>query len=117
VIDGVLEALSRDGYDEDKAPQVAEWANKFPRWLARKGSAVVMLDHVTKDREKRSSARGSGHKLAVIDGAAFEVIVSTPFSRHKEGKLRLRLEKDRTGAYGATRRHRRRRHGLAGGRR
>jgi hypothetical protein len=103
VIDGVAEALARDNYDEDKARDVVEWIEKYPRPLARSGCAVLMLDHVVKDKEKRGrSARGSGHKLAAVDGAAYDVIITSSFSRHRSGRGRLVIAKDRHGSVGAT---------------
>ncbi len=102
VIDGVAEALARDGYSEDKAAEVVAWIEKLPRWLARTGAAVVMLDHVVKDREQQGRwARGSGAKLGAVDGAAYLVKVSKPFSRHRDGILKLVIAKDRPGGVGA----------------
>lgn len=102
VIDGVAEALSREGLSEDRATEVVAWIEKLPRWLTRSGAAVVMLDHVAKDRETRGRwARGSGAKLAAIDGAAYEVVVKQAFSRKRAGRLDLRVAKDRPGGVGA----------------
>lgn len=100
ILDGVAEALSRDGLSEDRATEVVEWIEKLPRWLARTGAAVVMLDHVAKDKETRGRwARGSSAKLAAIDGAAYEVVVVTPFSRKKAGRVDLKVAKDRPGSF------------------
>jgi hypothetical protein len=102
VIDGVAEALTRDGRSEDKASEVVGWIEKVPRWVARTGAAVVMLDHVVKDREQQGRwARGSGAKLAAVDGATYVVKVATPFSRHRDGTLKLSIAKDRPGGVGA----------------
>lgn len=101
ILDGVAEALSRDGLSEDRATEVVEWIEKLPRWLARTGAAVLMLDHVAKDKESRGRwARGSGAKLAAIDGAAYEIVVVTPFSKRRAGKVLLRIAKDRPGSVG-----------------
>lgn len=101
VIDGVAEALTRDGFSEDKATEVVQWIEKVPRAFARTGAAVVMLDHVGKDKETRGRwARGSGAKLAAIDGAAYEIKIITGFSRHKAGSMRITIAKDRPGAVG-----------------
>lgn len=102
VIDGVAEALARDGRSEDKASEVVGWIEKLPRWMARTGAGVVMLDHVVKDREQQGRwARGSGAKLAAVDGATYVVRVVTPFSRHRAGTLKLIVAKDRPGGVGA----------------
>lgn len=101
VIDGVAVALARDGLDENSNADVARWFERVPKPLARTGAAVLLLDHLAKDREKRGRhARGAGHKLAAIDGAAYELIVVEPFSRTKAGKFRLKISKDRPGAVG-----------------
>jgi hypothetical protein len=100
IIDGVAEALSRDGLKEDLATDIVEWTERLPRWLARTGAAVVMLDHVAKDRESRGRwSRGSGAKLGAIDGAAYEARVLVGFSRSRAGKSELRVAKDRHGTY------------------
>lgn len=102
IIDGVAEALARDGLDEDSNADVALWTEKYPRWIARTGAAVVLIDHVPKNKEKRSRGpRGAGHKLAAIDGASYEVIVTKPFSRQRPGEIILKIAKDRAGGVGA----------------
>lgn len=100
VIDGVAESLARDGYDEDKARDVVEWTEKLPRKVARTGAAVVMLDHLAKDKEKRGrQARGSGHKLAAVDGATYELRSTRAFSRTSAGSFRVICSKDRHGSF------------------
>lgn len=102
VIDGVAEALTREGFSEDRASEVVAWIEKLPRWLARTGAAVVMLDHVAKDPEQRGRwARGSGAKLGAVDGATYQVKVLVPFSRKKAGLVKLTIAKDRPGGVGA----------------
>jgi len=102
VIDGVAEALVRDGYAEDRAAEVVAWVEALPRWLARTGAAVLMLDHVVKNREEQGRwARGSGAKLGAVDGSAYLVKVVVPFSRTRAGRLRLVIAKDRPGGVGA----------------
>lgn len=102
VIDGVAEALARDGLSEDKAADVVSWIEKLPRPMARTGAAVVMLDHLVKDREQQGRyARGSGAKLASVDGASYLVKVTSAFSRHRSGTLKLIIAKDRPGGVGA----------------
>lgn len=102
VIDGVGEALSRQGFSEDKADDVVRWTDLLPRMLARTGAAVLMLDHVAKNPEDRGRwARGSGAKLAVVDGASYQIKVRRPFSRHRPGEIDLVVAKDRPGGVGA----------------
>lgn len=102
VIDSVGEALSREGLSEDKADDVNRWTNLLPRMITRTGAAVLMLDHVSKDPEQRGRwARGSGAKLAVVDGVSFQLKVRVPFSRHRPGRVDLVIAKDRPGGVGA----------------
>ena len=102
VIDGVGESMVRSGLSEDKADDVVEWIEEMARPIARSGSAVLMIDHVVKDPEQRGRwARGSGAKLAVIDGASYQLKVITPFHRHQDGKVHVVVAKDRPGGVGA----------------
>lgn len=102
VIDGVGESLSREGLSEDKADDVIRWTDLLPRPIARTGAAVLMLDHVAKDPEQRGRwARGSGAKLAAIDGATYQIKVRRSFSRHRGGELAVIVAKDRPGGVGA----------------
>jgi hypothetical protein len=102
VIDGVAEALARDGLSEDRASEVVGWIERLPRWISRTGAAVVMLDHVAKDKESQGRwARGSGAKLGAVDGASYQVKVTSSFSRSKAGTMKLVVAKDRPGGVGA----------------
>lgn len=102
IIDGVGEALTRDGLSEDKATDVVAWIEKLPRPIARTGAAVVMIDHVVKDREQQGRwARGSSAKLGVIDGTSYQLKVRKTFSRTKAGEVHIVVAKDRPGGVGA----------------
>lgn len=102
IIDGMAEALVRAGFNEDKASEVVTWFELVPRWIARTGAAVVILDHVAKDKEARQRwARGSGAKLAAIDGATYIVNIVRSFSRHRDGLLKILIAKDRPGGVGS----------------
>ena len=101
VIDSVVEALGADGFDENSASDVARWFADLVRPLARSGAAVLLLDHVAKDKEGRGTwARGSGHKLAAIDGAAYGLEVEAPWHRGSSGSGTLTILKDRAGHVG-----------------
>jgi KaiC/GvpD/RAD55 family RecA-like ATPase len=100
VIDGVAEAISRDGFDEDKNSEVVKWVDQFPRWIAQTGSSVVMIDHIAKDKDRGGRyARGAGHKLAAVDGASYQVKILHSFSRHRGGSVKLIVAKDRPGVF------------------
>ena len=57
VIDGVTEALALEGLNLNDNSEVAEWLEGLPRGIRdRTGAAVVVIDHVTKDRESQVRA-------------------------------------------------------------
>jgi hypothetical protein len=97
VIDGVTEALTIHGLDLGDNGDIARWLDLLPRPAVRSGAAVLMLDHVVKDKESRGRyAIGAQHKLAGIDVAyALEVIEA--FGRGKTGLVKVRVTKDRPG--------------------
>jgi hypothetical protein len=97
ILDGVTEALTLHGLDLASNTDVAKWLDKLPRPLARAGAAVLMIDHVTKDREQRGRyAIGAQHKLAGVD-CAYAVKVLEPFARGRDGKVHITVTKDRPG--------------------
>lgn len=98
VIDAVTEALSLEDLSSESDTDVAKWMAKVPKWIARQGPAVLVLDHVVKNSDSRGRwATGSGHKLAGIDGASFTLDVVTPGGRGMVGRSRLHVSKDRPG--------------------
>lgn len=98
VLDGLAEALSNNGWEENSAKDVMAFYQALPRRIARAGAAVVIIDHLVKDKENQGRyARGSTAKLAGIDGAVYKVETITPFGRGMTGKSRLVLAKDRVG--------------------
>lgn len=113
VIDGIAEALAAHGLTEDKAGEYAQWHAEVARALARAAAAcVLLLDHVPKPVSSRAHAgthepdlypRGSGHKLAAIDGAAYMLSMVEPLSRANPGVVELTIAKDREGYVGPKR--------------
>jgi hypothetical protein len=98
VVDGVTEAMSDIGLDPLKGTDVAGFYAGSPRWLANTGAAVVLIDHVTKDREGRGRwAIGSERKLSGLDGAAYGFETLEPFGRGKTGRVKITVAKDRCG--------------------
>lgn len=96
VIDGVAEALALTGWSENDATDIAAFYNSIPRAIAREGVAVILIDHLVKDKEKQGNdARGSGHKRAGINGASYKLEVIKPFVRGGEGVAKIVLTKDR----------------------
>ncbi len=102
VIDGVAEALARGGLSEDSATDFVGWVERFPRWIAtHSGAAVVLLDHLKKDAEGKGRwARGTGAKLAAVNGAAYTIKTIRSFSREHAGAVKLTVAKDRPGGVG-----------------
>jgi len=98
VIDGVTEAMSMMDLDPGKGPDVAHFYSSFPRWLARTGAAVVLIDHVTKSTEGRGRwAIGSERKLSGLDGAAYAFTTIHQFGRGRTGTAKITVSKDRCG--------------------
>jgi hypothetical protein len=97
VLDGVTEAYSQQNLSPLDIDDVAQWLKLLPRRLVRAGAAVLLLDHVVKDRENRGRyAIGSQHKLAGVD-VAYSLRVIEPFGRGRDGQVAIKVEKDRPG--------------------
>lgn len=97
VIDGVTDALTMHGLDLADNGDVARWLKLLPRRIVSTGAAVLLIDHVTKDRETRGRyAIGAQHKLAGAD-VAYGLEVIKPFGRGQEGRVKITLKKDRPG--------------------
>lgn len=102
IIDGVANALGQAGYDESSNTDVVRWFDQLPRPIARTGAAVILLDHVAKDKDSQGRwARGAGAKLGEVDAVAYQVKVVTPFSRNRPGRVKMVIAKDRPGGVGA----------------
>jgi hypothetical protein len=100
IIDGVGEALARDGLRENEAADYMSWVDRVVRPIARTGAAVVLIDHVVKNKDDQGRwARGTGAKLASVDGASYQIKVVTPFSRSRPGKVKIVAAKDRPGQF------------------
>jgi hypothetical protein len=100
VIDSVGELMSMQGIKPNDDDAVARFYRAIPRRLADLGPAVLLLDHVPKDKETAPLyAIGSQRKKAAIDGAAFMVETAKAFSAEVPGKILLRTAKDRAGNF------------------
>lgn len=98
VIDGLTEALTLHGYALESNRDVAAFLELLPRFLARQGPAVIIIDHVEKDRERRGRwAIGAQHKLAGLDGVSYGLEVVRPVVRDGDGLVRVVVNKDRIG--------------------
>lgn len=98
IIDGVTEVMAQNGWSITDNDDAARFLLALPKRIARHGPAVVMIDHVTKDKESRGRyGIGAQHKLAGIDGAAYYLEVSEPFGVGRSGASRITCTKDRPG--------------------
>lgn len=98
VLDGLTEALTLHGLALESNRDVAEFLELVPRFIARQGPAVVIIDHVSKDKEQRGRwAIGAQHKLAGVDGVSYGLEVVKPVVRDGEGVVRIVVAKDRPG--------------------
>jgi hypothetical protein len=85
VIDSVTEAMSLLGLNPYDSTETAEFFAQLPRPLAEGGAAVVLLDHVVKDRDNRGRwAIGAQHKMAGSD-VCFSLEAIRPFGRGLTG--------------------------------
>jgi hypothetical protein len=83
------------GNDDD---DVARWFVTFPKFLARRGPAVIIVDHVPKDPNAPSRFMiGSQRKTAAIDGASYRIEAVKVPSRDTDGLLKVIVAKDRHG--------------------
>lgn len=107
VIDGITQALSLQGLDLRDNTDVARWL-AIPRRLAQTDAALLLLDHVVKDKEARGRfSIGAQYKLAGVD-VAYTLEVLEPFGRGREGLVKVWVAKDRPGH---VRQHGERQHG------
>jgi hypothetical protein len=83
---GILRSL---GLDEDKAPQVSQFLDPLAEFTLTRGIASLLLDHVAKAaNESTGYGRGSGDKLAAVQGAWYVHRVRE-FSETQKGELEL----------------------------
>lgn len=98
VFDGVNAAMTQDGLDLISNTDATKFFTKITRPASMTGAAVVTIDHVPKDQEKRGKGGiGAQAKRATITGAAVYVDVNEPFGRGRSGSLSLTVDKDRPG--------------------
>lgn len=96
ILDGVTEAMTLHGLELKDNTDIAAFGTLLPRSIARRGPAVVCLDHVTKSAENRGRyAIGGQHKLAGLNGAAYVLENRAPFGVGIAGRSGIYLAKDR----------------------
>lgn len=99
VIDGVTDAmmlLGHGGTKGDPNDAYTQFSRKFPKRLARKTkAAVVLIDHVAKNNERGRFAIGAQAKMSQLSGAAYIVEPESPPIKGGKGVLILKVAKDR----------------------
>jgi AAA domain len=107
VLDGINEAMSLHRYSPREEDAVALFRARLVKPCTAAGAAVLSLDHVVKDREKRDrSALGSIHKGNALTGSLIMLENVAPFGRGQRGCSHIYVGKDRPGHL--------RRHGQSG---
>lgn len=97
VFDSLPEMLTATGLDETSSVEVTGWFRRVARPLANAGACVLLIDHPVKSGNGNGYARGSGAKLAAVDGAVIELEEVQPFSPDQSGSSNLIVRKDRLG--------------------
>jgi hypothetical protein len=100
VIDSAAASYADLGLDEDRGKDALQLLRGLARPLARKGAAVLVVDHVVKAPDARGRwPRGHGAKLGEVD-LALVVKPRDAFSRGASGRLNLVISKEREGMIG-----------------
>ena len=97
VLDGVTDGMAIHGLNPLEAADFAKFDRLLPRWIALRGPAVLLIDHVAQGRPDAKYAFGSQHKRAAIGGASYRVKVSKTFAPDGHGVAKLEIAKDRHG--------------------
>lgn len=103
IFDGFAKALTAVGANENESADVLRYLHDAvdPHTRQGDGAAVLLLDHVTKDKETRGLwPRGSGAKQGEVSGAAWLLRTRKAFNRDTPGVLELVQAKDREGEVG-----------------
>jgi len=102
VIDGITEALAYEGLSSGTDTDIAKLRQCLSLPCAATGAAVLEVDH-PKLRIKRgeTGARGSGEKLAGVQGVQYQIKVGRPFARGIPGSSAVTVDKDRHGQFRA----------------
>lgn len=98
VLDSTGEAMAADGVKGNDDDDVARWFTAGPRFIARRGPAVIVIDHIPKDNQHAPlDPIGSQRKKAAIDGASYRIDSPKPPSIAHDGLLVAVCSKDRHG--------------------
>jgi hypothetical protein len=97
VFDAFNPSLALHGYDPNSSRDVEDFLRSVVDPFCRMGAAVVLPDHVVKQRELRGKyAYGSERKQTGVD-VHIGLSAIEPFGRGKTGRAKLTVHKDRPG--------------------
>jgi hypothetical protein len=100
VIDGVNARMSMHGMSALSEQDYSDFTRLFAFRFRRAGATALLCDHVPKeDTGNNRFAYGTVQKLAVLDGAVYEVHVARQPGQGLLGELSLIAAKDRPGGY------------------
>lgn len=99
VVDSWDPALEQAGYEPNANADVNAFVRAFVNPLFRAGVTVALVDHVTKDKEKRGRySAGAGAKLRAVDvHLGFHARADRRLDRTRDGSLSVKVHKDRHG--------------------
>lgn len=101
VIDSTGESMALEGCDPNSDDAVARWFQRFATRIARRGPAVLLIDHLPKSNTGAPSPIGSQRKRAALSGVQFiqEVKKGMSFAKGHAGEAILTCTKDRNGHF------------------
>lgn len=101
VIDSTGESMALESCDPNSDDAVARWFQAVPTYIAKRGPAVLLLDHLPKANSGASAPIGSQRKRAALSGVQMiqEVRRGQSFARGRAGEASLTCTKDRSGHF------------------
>lgn len=101
VLDSTGESMALEGTDPNSDDAVAQWFKRVAAEIARRGPAVLLLDHLPKSDSAAASPIGSQRKRAAISGVQMIQTVrgGMSFAKGRSGEARLTCTKDRHGHF------------------
>lgn len=101
VIDSTGESMALEGCDPNSDDAVARWFQRIATRIARRGPAVLLIDHLPKANAGAPSPIGSQRKRAALSGVQFiqEVKKGMSFAKGHAGEAVLTCTKDRSGHF------------------
>lgn len=94
MFDSWIGFLAADGRDENESNDISAWAEAYSKPALRRGTAIVVLDHVPHEHDDRE--RGSRRKRDEVD-VAWRLAKIVDFDRERIGTLSMSRVKDREG--------------------